>query len=139
MSLAMAFIPGGQGFAKLSKIGSSLVKAVDRGSDIAKCTPKLIKEGTTVFRAGGKGMEHGQSYTLKSLEGKTRSEIITHCGIPTEKTGNPVTHLYEYRANQNFRAKSRTSIGGDWPELVLDPGQGEKVLDLVRIIPSPSI
>jgi hypothetical protein len=137
---ALAFVPGMKGVGKSLKAFGAVEKGGGRllKKSVTKETDIFIKKGTKVWRAGGPGgWEHGGSYTLKSLEGKSRKEIIRVCGIPTKKTGNPVSMLYEYRANQGFWAKARTSIGGTWPELALDRGQGEEVLDLVRATPIP--
>jgi len=135
------FVPGMKGATKGLRAFESLGKASKAfGKVPAGFREVVVKKGTRVYRAGcriGSGFEHGSSYTLKSMKGMTRSEIIEKCGIPTELTKNPVSHHLTYVANRDFKAYSGTSVGGTWPELRLAPGQGQKVLDLEEIVDIP--
>ena len=134
----LASIPGAKVMKGLKAVGGGLKKLARGAPMMSDATDILVKKGTKVFRAGDLGdFKHGGSYSLKSMKGMSRGQIVKECGIPS-KTGNPLTHHIEYVANQDFYAKSGTSVGGTWHELRLMPGQGNEVLDFVsatRILP----
>ena len=73
----MAFIPGGQGFAKLSKIGSSLVKAVDRGSDVARGVDKVAD----TIKLGSRG---ALRQNMIKATGKPAAGMQAHHALPWE-------------------------------------------------------
>lgn len=133
----MAFIPGAKvmkGLKAIGGLGKASRLAAKGAPMMSDATDVLIKKGTKVFRAGAPGKyAHGGSYSLKSMKGMNRGNIIDKCGIDPSKTGNPLTHHFEYVANQDFYAKVGTSVDGTWPELRLMPGQGAEVLDLVEV------